>query len=70
MPKYGDEPNYLVLDTDYDTYSIVYNCSQVSRMFTFDLLWVLAREKTLDQDTLESIKETIKEKLPEYDLES
>ena len=63
-----DEPNYLVIDTDYDTYSIVYSCGNVLGFFTFDMLWVLAREPTLSEDTLTSIRDKIETVLPDYNL--
>ena len=48
----SDEPNYIVLDTDYDSYSIVYSCGNLLGLFTIEYLWVLAREPTLDQATM------------------
>ena len=39
-----DQPNYLVMDTDYDTYSMVYSCDPNSIAF----LWILSRTPTLD----------------------
>ena len=53
------------MDTDYDTYSIVYS----SGRFGFDFLWILAREKQLDDDTMRSIVAKINEKLPHYNFE-
>ena len=64
-PSPSDKANYSVMDTDYDTYSIVYS----SGRFGFDYLWVLAREKQLDDDTMKSIVAKINEKLPHYNFE-
>ena len=40
--KYGD-PNYLILDTDYDSYSMVYSCGNND-----PILWILSRTPELD----------------------
>ena len=39
-----DEPNYLIVDTDYETYSMVYACEPNDMQY----LWILSREPTLD----------------------
>ena len=26
----GDEPNYLVVDTDYENYSVVFSCNEIA----------------------------------------
>ena len=58
-----DEPNYLVMDTDYETYSMVYACEPNSIAF----LWILSRTPTLDQATLDSLNAQAMERLPNYD---
>ena len=45
---YGD---YWVLDTDYETYTLVYSCSDIL-VSNVQFLWILAREKTLDDATV------------------
>ena len=41
-------PNYHVIDTDYDTYSIVFNCKNIA--FTHvNAFWILSRTPTLPQ---------------------
>ena len=64
----SEEPGYIVLDTDYDSYSIVYSCGSPAGIWTFDMLWILAREPQLDEEKLESIKARIGELLPDYNL--
>ncbi|KAG0716249.1 Apolipoprotein D [Chionoecetes opilio] len=41
---------YHVLDTDYTTFSAVYNCVQIGPE-RFQYAWILARSPSLDQDT-------------------
>ena len=43
-PSPSDKANYTVLDTDYETYSIVYSCGDILGVASFDFLWILARE--------------------------
>ena len=42
-----DEANYKIIETDYETYSLVYACSDIGEK-TVPQLWILARENTLD----------------------
>ena len=66
MPSKGDRANYNVLDTDYETYSIVYSCESYMNMASFDLLWILAREPHLDDATMLTIVDKIVKFLPDY----
>ena len=59
------EPNYLVVDTDYDNYSIVYSCGEEDMQY----LWFLSREPELSDDLYNSMLATVAEKLPNYDLD-
>ena len=64
-PTPDERANYQILDTDYDTYAIVYDCRDYG-FFSFDYLWILAREPEIsDQLTLELIGK-IEEMLPNY----
>ena len=65
-PSPSDKANYTVLDTDYDTYTVVYSCSDIAGFASFDFLWILAREPELDDATILSIVGKIEEKLPHY----
>ena len=58
-----DEPNYLIVDTDYETYSMVYACEPNDMQY----LWILSRTPTLDQGILDSLNAQAMEKLPNYD---
>ena len=44
-----DFPNYLILDTDYDTYSLVYGCKEEDPVANF---WILARTPTLEEELI------------------
>ena len=56
------EPNYNIIDTDYDNYAIIYSCDD------FQYLWFLARDTELSDELYDQLIETVKEKLPNYDL--
>ena len=58
--------NYNVLDTDYTSYSIVYSCRSTKWYEKEESLWVLTRDTTISESLLTTIKDKIKEKVPEY----
>merc|ERR1712127_12905 len=67
VPSPSDTPNYTVLDTDYETYTVVHSCSEVmGGLASYDFFWILARENTLDDSQMLSIIDTVEEKLPSY----
>jgi len=41
----SNEANYRVVDTDYDTYAIVYDCSPSLLFFKKESLWLLTRQQ-------------------------
>ena len=58
------EPNYSIIDTDYENYSIVYSCDESDMQY----LWFLSRESTLSDELYNQMLATVQEKLPNYDL--
>jgi len=42
------------LDTDYDSYTVVYSCSYYV-ITRFEFLWIMSRERTMSDETLQSI---------------
>ena len=59
----NSRPNYEVIDTDYTSYSVVYACGVLHRF-----LWLLTREAVIDDSLYESMIESAKAKLPNYDF--
>merc|ERR1712198_761285 len=50
---------YLVLDTDYDSFTVVYSCTNllVTRL---EFLWIMSRERTLSTENMEKIYTMLK----------
>ena len=56
------DPNYLVIDTDYTQYSIVYSCREsLGGLTKFEDLWVLSRTTEMSDEKYDSIKQIISE---------
>ncbi|XP_070560543.1 apolipoprotein D-like [Ptychodera flava] len=47
--------DYWVLNTDYDTFSVVYSCQDFLGIARAELAWILSRERTLDGQILASL---------------
>ena len=69
MPDPSDHYNYSVMDTDYDTYAIVYSCASIWWGFaSFEYLWVLTREPEIPDDLLQTLADKIEDALPDYEF--
>ena len=67
-PNAETKPNYNVLYTDYTTYSIVYSGNIENFLFSFEMLWILSREKELAPEKMKEAEEKIAELLPHYNM--
>ncbi|KAM6953786.1 apolipoprotein D-like [Aplochiton taeniatus] len=54
-----DSP-YWVLSTDYQTYAVVYSCSDYLGVFHVDFAWILARTRTLADDIVGRLHDDLK----------
>ena len=69
MPSPSDRANYTIMDSDYDTYSIVYSCESIWYGFaSWENLWILAREPEISDELLGTLADKIDETLPEYEF--
>ncbi|XP_014269584.1 apolipoprotein D-like [Maylandia zebra] len=50
---------YWVLSTDYQSYSLVYSCSDFFGVFNIDFAWILARTRTLTEDAIKQLHEKL-----------
>merc|ERR1711994_938228 len=53
MPEPRTEPNYFILDTDYTSYSIVYDCKQLAEDSMKETIYLLTREQHPTQELVE-----------------
>ena len=68
-PDASRPANYNVISTDYDSYTVVYSCKEhMQGLFSTDVMWVLAREKTLADEALLDIIKVIDERIPGYNF--
>ncbi|XP_030608475.1 apolipoprotein D-like isoform X2 [Archocentrus centrarchus] len=49
---------YWVLSTDYDNYALVYSCTDFGEVHG-EFIWILSRQPTLPQETLEELQNTL-----------
>ena len=62
-------PNYVILQTDYDNYSVIYECGADGNP-DFAYLWFMSRTPTVDQAQMDLYYEIAREKVPDFDLSS
>jgi apolipoprotein D and lipocalin family protein len=53
--------NYIVVDSDYENYSVVYSCSEYL-LHRYDYVWILSRNKTLEKIVLDRLLAMIYDK--------
>ena len=52
----GNATNYIVVDTDYTNYALVYSCSTTFyRLIKTEVAWILSRSRTLNQTTIDKL---------------
>ena len=67
-PGPDTKPNYNVLSTDYDTYTVVYSCDEIG-FAAYEFLWILTREPTPDVSVREVALGVIADQLPHYEAD-
>ncbi|RUS83608.1 hypothetical protein EGW08_008627 [Elysia chlorotica] len=48
--------NYWVVDTDYDTYTLIFSCEPLTGLAHVNFAWILARNRTLDASVVQSLE--------------
>lgn len=61
---YTPTPNYIIVDTDYDSYSLVYSCSNFRAY-----LWYLSRTATVTQEWRDAMHTRTALMLPNFNFE-
>jgi apolipoprotein D and lipocalin family protein len=60
FPRSFSAGKYQVWTTDYRNYALVYSCTTiVPYIFKLELIWILSREPTLSNDTVQMLKSTL-----------
>lgn len=52
--------DYWVLETDYETYTLIYSCINVLDVSHLDFSWILSRKPTLDPEIKARLFEKVK----------
>lgn len=50
------DPNYLVVDTDYDNYTVVFSCQEIFSLFNLQTAWILTREQGVAPTNIDDLK--------------
>ena len=62
---YTSKSNYKIVDTDYETYTLVYSCYNAFK----PKLWILTRDNVMSEELYGKTRAIIAEKLPKYNAE-
>ncbi|TNV78151.1 hypothetical protein FGO68_gene14548 [Halteria grandinella] len=63
---YAPAGDYRVIDTDYETFALVYSCSSYY-VAKSEYIWVLTREQNPDESVIFNALQTLKARVPDYD---
>ena len=61
--------DYRIVETDYETYAIVYSCTPYP-FFKNEVVWILTRARIPDPSVIATAEGMIKAKLPKYSLDN
>ncbi|XP_073825554.1 apolipoprotein D-like [Musca autumnalis] len=56
-----NEPNYLILGTDYDNWVVVYSCKNISSFAHSKIIWILSRQRQPSEEAIQAAKQVIKD---------
>ncbi|XP_015782939.1 apolipoprotein D-like [Tetranychus urticae] len=58
--QFSPSAQYWIVDTDYDTYSLVVSCNDVLGLFNLKNAWILSRKPNLDSDIVDKLVAKLK----------
>ena len=50
---------YWVVDTDYDTYSLIWSCTEYINLIQADFAWIVSRQRTLDETIVRKLQDKL-----------
>ncbi|XP_012941900.1 apolipoprotein D [Aplysia californica] len=54
-----EDPNYLVVDTDYETFAVVFSCRPIYTIFNMQMAWILTREADAVPANIDDLKDAL-----------
>ena len=60
--------DYKVVETDYDSYTVIYTCTGVSHIYNIEYVWILTRDANPSDETMQKAFDAVTNKIPGYDL--
>ncbi|XP_060556543.1 apolipoprotein D-like [Ruditapes philippinarum] len=59
--KLGTSPeaNYWIVETDYDTYALIWSCAELEGIAHADIGWILGRKQRLDENLITRLKQKL-----------
>ena len=66
--KFGLAPdaNYLILDVDYDSHALIYNCDTWLGLFYTNAMWINSRAGTISDANKSNLKNILKDRVPSF----
>ncbi|CDW78698.1 apolipoprotein d [Stylonychia lemnae] len=66
-PPYVPAGDYRVVDTDYESYSLVYSCLDIPDQGKLEYAWILSRTPELADSLFQHASDVLKKKVKDYD---
>ena len=60
-------PNFYITGTDYDNFIVVYSCVD-GYIANMQNVWVMTRENNPSDETLDKVRESLAETIPQWEL--
>ena len=64
---YAPPSPYKILETDYETYSLVYACGGVGNLYSIENVWIMSREPQISDEAMADLQTKLATLLPKYD---
>ena len=65
--KFSPAWPYEIMDTDYETYALIYGCGGVSSLFSVENVWIMTREPVASDELMAELEAKVAAAVPKYD---